>query len=257
MNILMISPLYYPAIGGGETYIRNISEGLARNGHKVTVLTDIHKHIEGATYTLNGVKVIRTKNYLEQIAAPSKSGWKECIDGLLRDFEKVLPEEQKFDLIHSHNQVALLFGAILKERYKCPLIFTMYETEPQKDSFGDEKARFIHSYLPYDKVITISKYFAEQALHYGVPQSKTTLIYPGVDLCTFNPSRTGEKIRKSLNLANDDVLVLLVGRFKARKSILEFIQAIQLASKKNKKIKALIVGSIDGASPKYLGFVQK
>jgi phosphatidylinositol alpha-1,6-mannosyltransferase len=39
MRILHITPDYYPAMGGAEVYIREISERLARRGHDVTVLT--------------------------------------------------------------------------------------------------------------------------------------------------------------------------------------------------------------------------
>lgn len=38
MRILHITPDYYPATGGGEIYIKEVSERLARRGHDVTVL---------------------------------------------------------------------------------------------------------------------------------------------------------------------------------------------------------------------------
>lgn len=39
MNILHISPLYYPAIGGAQWHLKEVSERLASRGHHVTVFT--------------------------------------------------------------------------------------------------------------------------------------------------------------------------------------------------------------------------
>src|SRR5262245_35030527 len=47
MRILHITPDYYPAVGGGELYIREISERLASRGHDVVVLTMNSRSLTG------------------------------------------------------------------------------------------------------------------------------------------------------------------------------------------------------------------
>jgi len=39
MRILMVTPSFYPAIGGVETHVRRVSEALSGRGHQVSVLT--------------------------------------------------------------------------------------------------------------------------------------------------------------------------------------------------------------------------
>jgi glycosyltransferase involved in cell wall biosynthesis len=39
LNIIHVSPMYAPAVGGAELHLKEVSEGLASRGHRVTVLT--------------------------------------------------------------------------------------------------------------------------------------------------------------------------------------------------------------------------
>ena len=69
MKILHISPLYYPSIGGAESHLKEVCEGLAKRGHDITVLTsnirrssDLWQGIPGGlpeVESINQVKVIR------------------------------------------------------------------------------------------------------------------------------------------------------------------------------------------------------
>ncbi|MGH7488543.1 MAG: glycosyltransferase, partial [bacterium] len=61
MKILHVSPAYFPVVGGSEVHIQELSEGLARRGHEVTVLTT-QAPIPGGSApseTLNGVRILR------------------------------------------------------------------------------------------------------------------------------------------------------------------------------------------------------
>lgn len=64
MRIVHVTPGYWPRLGGAELHARKVSEGLARRGHQVTVLT-VKAH-EGAEASippgpdvLNAVRIIR------------------------------------------------------------------------------------------------------------------------------------------------------------------------------------------------------
>ncbi|HEU4588621.1 MAG TPA: glycosyltransferase family 4 protein [Gemmatimonadales bacterium] len=79
MKILHISPMYYPALGGAEVHLKEVSEGLAARGHDVTVLTanvqntwDLWPAQDGAlpaTEVINGVTVIRVRPDAGRLAA--------------------------------------------------------------------------------------------------------------------------------------------------------------------------------------------
>ena len=69
MRVLHITPDYYPAMGGGELYVKEISERLASRGHQVTVLAMNSRglsHGNGRPFpssdVINGVSVTRLNN---------------------------------------------------------------------------------------------------------------------------------------------------------------------------------------------------
>ena len=39
MRIVHLAPSYHPIVGGAETYLKAVSEGLARRGHEILVVT--------------------------------------------------------------------------------------------------------------------------------------------------------------------------------------------------------------------------
>jgi glycosyltransferase involved in cell wall biosynthesis len=69
MKILHITPMYFPAVGGGELHVTELSESLASRGHEVTVLTanvDSQENLSPGHHgglpsieVRNGVKVVR------------------------------------------------------------------------------------------------------------------------------------------------------------------------------------------------------
>ena len=64
MRILHITPDYYPAMGGGEIHIKELSERLARRGHDVTVLALNSRGLSDGSRlrpreVVNRVKVVR------------------------------------------------------------------------------------------------------------------------------------------------------------------------------------------------------
>ena len=64
----------------------------------------------------------------------------------------------------------------------------------------------------------------------------------GVDQSLFNPARRDLSWRRSLGIADDDIVVAFVGRIVLEKGIDVFAQALKSASARDPRIKALIVG---------------
>ncbi len=69
MKVVHISPLYYPSIGGAESHLKELCEGLAKRGHEVTVLTANTRRSSDLwpgrsaglpeIETINGVRIVR------------------------------------------------------------------------------------------------------------------------------------------------------------------------------------------------------
>lgn len=78
----------------------------------------------------------------------------------------------------------------------------------------------------------------------GVPDSKITIVYPGVDADRFHPRVDGRQLRR--RFAHDgDVLLLSVGRLQRRKGHDVSIQAIAALKDKLPNLRYLIVGDGD------------
>jgi hypothetical protein len=60
MNILQVIPRFNPILGGGVNVVNNVSKGLVKRGHRVTVLTTKRCLDEGAIAEIRktGVEVI-------------------------------------------------------------------------------------------------------------------------------------------------------------------------------------------------------
>ncbi len=59
MRILLVTPSYYPNIGGVEYVVKSIAERLAALGHETTVVTGDPKADKPREEEINGVQVIR------------------------------------------------------------------------------------------------------------------------------------------------------------------------------------------------------
>src|SRR6266851_8957415 len=70
MRIVHVAPYYHPSVGGGETHLKVISEGLVQRGHQVTVLTRRHTSLSQRidrtlreSEIINGVHVRRLPSH--------------------------------------------------------------------------------------------------------------------------------------------------------------------------------------------------
>ena len=64
MKILQITNSFYPVIGGQEKVVLELSKGLVKNGHDITVLTSDYMCEENQCKenNINGINIVRLKN---------------------------------------------------------------------------------------------------------------------------------------------------------------------------------------------------
>ncbi len=101
MRILLVTPSYYPNIGGVEYVVKSIAERLAALGHETTVVTGDPKADKPREEEINGVRVIRWPTWAPSGAyhIPKK---KDQLRNLLR---KLLNDA---DAVHVHSAHAVL-----------------------------------------------------------------------------------------------------------------------------------------------------
>ncbi|MGW3313407.1 glycosyltransferase family 4 protein [Streptomyces sp. NPDC001073] len=244
MHILLVSPLYYPSVGGAETHTRSIARALAVE-HTVTVLADAgHRNLPRIEIS-DGVRVLRTVG--AALVPPGYRDvvhWEHSLFGLLAQLEELIDELPcPPDMIHAQCQIAFLLGCILKERFQCPLIATPHETTPESDGLGDARSRFFYTLPQIDLFVAGSNVFANQITSLGHPGTPVEVIESGVFLPEI-PNRQRIWSRGTLSL-------LSIGRFKQRKNQLSLLDALALLRDRGVEAHCTFAGSCDAGSVAY------
>lgn len=211
MKILQVCPGYFPAIGGVEEHVRNISARLARE-HEVTVFATDPSGELPKEEKINGVLVRRFKSF-----SPSDA-YHVSVE-MLRELKR-----SEFDIVHGHNYHAF------------PLFFSRYARKkrfivtPYYHGHGHTPVRdfLIKFYKPFgkksfqeaDKVIALSNYEKDLLIRiFNMDNDKIAVIPIGIDLAEFKDL---EKVK------GKHKTILCVGRLEEYKGVQYIIQAVPL-----------------------------
>lgn len=169
MNVLLLTDLFYPSVGGLQTHVYILAKSLVERGVKVTVLTSRIPNSEDIEFR-EGIKILRIGKFSD------KSQIKNYVLKI-RD----LIRTEKIDLIHAHHYPTVLPLVALRKELNIPFLFTTHACFG--DNTLDEKYTFLEKYLikqgieVFDKIIAVSKYVQEYLLENGVPFDKISLIH--------------------------------------------------------------------------------
>lgn len=247
MRVLMLSTNYHPVVGGAESYCRDLAVGLVQRGHDVTVFTDGSNSNGPAVLVEQGVTVIRERSYLARLAAADVSTWEQMAFGLLPAVSQAV-DLAEVDLIHANSQDTALLGTVLKLQYGIPLVVTSHEVQREHGPAGAGRCRLVFGHLPVDAHIAVSGYYERVASSFGA--ANLHRIDLGVCLSRFSPGDAGAA-RRRLGIAVDDVVVTCVARFKARKGLLELIDAAASIAESMPQLRLVLVGTTSSGSAAY------
>ena len=252
MRVLFVLENYIPHIGGVEIVFKNLSEGLAKLGHDVSIVT--HRLKGTKKYEVNnGVKIYRVNCFHSRY-------WFTFLS-----IPMVLNLANKSDLIHTttfNGAFPAWFVSKLSGK-KC--IITIHEVWVGKwdklteiggfnAKIYDFLERFIYL-LNFDKYICVSKSTQKQLLDIGINKNKTNFIYNGVDYNHWNPKRVdGKKVRKKLGLERKFVY-FFSGRPGISKGLEYLIKAVPFITKKIAGAKLLAIVSKDKAYEKRYRYI--
>ena len=210
MKILQVCSQYFPAVGGAEEYVRNISERLAKR-HEVTIFTTNNLGLPKEE-ELNGVLVKRFRSF-------SPNNAYHISLSLLKELRR-----SQFDIVHGHNYHALpLFFSRYANRKR--FIVTPYYHRRGVTPFRDILLRL---YKPFgkkifqeaDRVTAISNYEKNLLMEdFQIESDKIVVIPGGVNL-KESRGLEGEK--------GEGKTILCVARLQEFKGIQYAIQALPL-----------------------------
>ena len=147
-----------------------------------------------------------------------------------------------FDVIHAHDWMTYDAGIAAKNVSGKPLVVHVHATEFDRSGMNvnqvvyDMERRGMHN---ADKVLTVSNLTRNIVInHYGVPESKVTTVYNGVDAIGAQSSLHFEK-------TFGDKVVTFLGRITYQKGPEYFLEAAAKVLQRKKNVKFVMAGSGD------------
>jgi D-inositol-3-phosphate glycosyltransferase len=253
------SPLHQPGTGdsgGMNVYIAETAKRIAARGIEVEIFTRATSLAEPeVTELAPGVLVrhipagpfegLRKEDLPAQLCAVTA--------GVLR--AEAAKNEGFYDLVHSHYWLSGQVGWIAQERWGVPLVHTMHTMarvknltlaqgdapEPAIREIGEEQV-----VSAADRLVANTHAEAKELIElYHADPNRVRVVHPGVDLEVFVPGDQSAA-RKDLNLGEDSVVLLFVGRIQPLKAPDVLIEAAAEILKRNPELRSRLVVAICG-----------
>ncbi len=268
MNILHVVHNYYPATGGVECFIKNLSEGLSLRGHSVQVISSnatscesynfkdqIHSLLKPGDEVINGVKVTRVSfvgggspvirilgmlgSLLGALRLPFHGFIRALWQGPLspKMFIKVL--ETPCDVIMTSPLPTLnvLYAYLAaKIRRKPLLIIPCFHVE---DHWSFDRRPYYRMLKGADRVIALTEYEKRFLLSKGIKEEKIDVLGVGIYM---DPYQADRDLRKEYGIGQSPV-VLFVGQLASHKGIGDLINAMRIVWEEIKEPFLVIAGS--------------
>ncbi len=240
MQILQVSPYFYPHFGGVESHVLGLSENLIKLGHEVEVVTSRYSRMpEIEKY--NEIKITRLPQWINLYNTPVVT----AIQSFVR--------RSHADVVHVHSPPPFTerFAAKGAKESNKPLVVTHHCDLELKGIFGNIAVNLYQSMLgkyplkTADKVISTTKSYASTSR--SLWDIDVEVVPNAVDIDRFHPTNEGKHIKEKYT-EDGEPIALFVGRLVPHKGIGILIRAIE----RTQYGKLLIVG--DGP---YLSWLKK
>jgi len=187
VNILHV--LSQHEVTGAETYAAALIARQARDGHRVTVVSDTFSTPVPAEYV---PMPIGQRDYPQRL---------RNVLALRR-----LIRERGIRVVHAHSRAASWVAFFATRRTPAVLVSTLHAIQPPHRS-----ARAFSVYG--SEMIAVSRSVEENAVRdLGLPPARMHVVPNGVDLERFRPGASGADARRALGLPPDGPVIVLVGR---------------------------------------------
>jgi len=246
MNIGLFTDTYYPQINGVATSVLMLKENLENLGHNVYVFTTTDPKADK-----------NEKNVYRVISLPFKSSRRVGImynRRLARQIKRL-----NLDIIHTNTEFPLgIFGRTMARVLKIPLVHTyhtIYEDYTHYivkfgvlDTIAKSAARKLSSNFcnSADKVIVPTSKVEDLLLSYQV-KTDIEVIPTGINLVKYSKDKYSKEdilsLRNSLDIEDNDKVILYLGRLSDEKNIDELLIAMQSYLKDKNDTKFVLVGN--------------
>ena len=149
--------------------------------------------------------------------------------------------EHSIDMVHN-NTAAVLEGIYLKRKLKLPLIWHVHEIIVKPKAISDFINMLMGRYA--DKIVTVSQAVANHIKQSPfIKDSQVEVIYNGVDNAVYYPM-DASSIREKFDIAQDALVIGMIGRVNAIKGQNDFIEAVEPLLENNEQAVAFLAGGV-------------
>lgn len=215
----------FPAWGGTELHLLNLSNQLVRRGHDVTVACRPDGWVFNKATEL-GLKTLPATVLRQQ-------DWTDY--RVFRDWCKA----NRCDILHAHWSTDAFVPASAAKAAGVPVrLMTRHSPYPFKTPLG----RWIFTDLLYNRLLAVSQSVANTLIKCGVPKRKITVVHHGTDVGEFERTTLpAESVRGELGLTDGDVAVGIVGRIAQEKGH-RFLYEAMGRLRSDLPVRAVVVG---------------
>lgn len=217
-------------MGGMENYLKNFIANLPAGQFKVTCICP-YESVFTASLRELGVEEVYITPVLDDPA------WRSI------QLTVEVARLHQIDLLHAHMPKAHVLAGLAGCLIHKPVAATIHGMNVSSQELGITRA--IGSHL-----ITNCQEAYTQALAMGVSSEKVSLVRNGVDTALFTPDRTGEELRKAINVPPGTPLIGFVGRLEHEKGPDMFLRAVDHVHQVLPDVHFVVAG--DGVMRKHL-----
>lgn len=249
MRIGLFTDTYEPHINGVATSILMLERALKKLGHEVYIVT-VNNDI--LSYDFGDEHVIRIPGIPTGIYDYRLSGIYP-----LKAINKI--RKWNLDIIHSHTEFGIgTFARIMAKQFDIPIVHTyhtMYEDYVHyitRGHFNSTSKKIVEYFTKFYCDKTVTELIVPTKKTYDLFKEKykydrnVHIIPTGIEVERFYKNSIDfskvAKLKKDLNIKDDDFVILFVGRIAKEKSIDFLIDNQGNLMRKHKRCKLLIVG---------------
>ncbi|WP_295446066.1 glycosyltransferase family 4 protein [uncultured Thiodictyon sp.] len=227
MRLLMISPQYYPIVGGYERAAQRLSEALVSLGHEVIVISERRQHDWPTAEVLDGVQVRR-------LWCLYRSGL-HSLTSLFSLALFLLRNGRRFDAWHVHKYglhaaLASALGILLGR----PVVLKLASSAGQGLQRVTAEGRFavMTGFLlrHVSAVVALTRETAGEAAAFGIPGERVHTLGNGIDCANFSPQDAAAKgrMKRLLGLGEANIIIS-IGRLSEEKNPHGLLHAWEIA----------------------------
>jgi D-inositol-3-phosphate glycosyltransferase len=243
--------------GGMSVYVRELARELGKRGHWVDIYTSVNGSEQKQIVRLyDKVRLIHLR--AGKNGQMNKLALYGHLDDFFNELEKFRTRESlRYDLLHSHYWLSGKVGKLAQESWGIPHVFMFHTVGAVKNiTVGSEKEPELrtvtekHLARNCNRILVATDKERDHLIqYYGAPPQMIGVVPCGVNLDLFSPGDKA-KSRQELGFAQDESIILFVGRFAPLKGIDRLMEAMYHLQH-HQRLRLIIVGGDGSDTPEF------